>query len=123
MQADADLAAARKRRQRSAVPIAQCGDVSAVEAGQLERLAVELFQFGQCQPKMKLAGRDPVRLSIDHNEVGVAPGVRLKLMIRGIEGAETDLTEEMAAAIFEDSATPYTWAVEAQMRKAAEARP
>lgn len=52
----------------------------------------------------------------------VAPGVRFKLMIRGVEGAETDLTEEMAALIFKDSATPHVWAVEAQMRKAAEAR-
>jgi hypothetical protein len=53
----------------------------------------------------------------------VAPGVRLKLMIRGIEGAETDLAEEMARAIFEANATPYIWAIEAEMRKAAEARP
>jgi hypothetical protein len=52
----------------------------------------------------------------------VAPGVRLKLMIRGVEGAETDLVEEMAAAIFNDWATPYTWTVEAQLRKAAEMR-
>jgi hypothetical protein len=48
----------------------------------------------------------------------VAPGIRLKLMIRGVEGAETDPTEEMAAAIFNDWATPRTWAVEAQMRAA-----
>jgi hypothetical protein len=52
----------------------------------------------------------------------IAPGVRLRLMVRGVEGAETDLTEEMASAIFRDSATPQTWAVEAQMRKAAGAR-
>ena len=52
----------------------------------------------------------------------IAPGVRLRLMIRGVEGAETDLTEEMAAAIFKDSASPKTWEIEAQMRKAAEAR-
>jgi len=53
----------------------------------------------------------------------IAPGVRLRLMVRGLEGAETDLSEQMAAAIFEGSATPHTWVVEAQMRKAAEARP
>ena len=52
----------------------------------------------------------------------IAPGVRLRLMVRGLEGAETDLSEQMATAIFEGSATSLTWAIEAQMRKAAEAR-
>jgi hypothetical protein len=52
----------------------------------------------------------------------VAPGCRLRLYIQGIEGAETDLTEEVAAAIFKDSASPKTWEIEAQMRKALEAR-
>ena len=48
----------------------------------------------------------------------IAPGARLRLMIRGVEGAETDLSENVAAAIFNDAATPQTWIVEAQMRKA-----
>jgi hypothetical protein len=52
----------------------------------------------------------------------IAPGVRLRLMIRGIEGAETDLSEEMSRAIFEGSATPKVWEIEAAMRKAGGAR-
>ena len=52
----------------------------------------------------------------------IAPGCRLRLYIRGIEGAETDLDEGMAKAIFESSASPRTWEVEAQMRKAMEGR-
>src|SRR4051812_9141353 len=52
----------------------------------------------------------------------IAPGVRLRLFIFGLEGSETDLTETMARTIFEESATPKTWEIEAQMRAAAEAR-
>jgi hypothetical protein len=52
----------------------------------------------------------------------IAPGVRFHLMVRGVEGAETDLSEKIAAAIFEDSATPQIWKIEADMRKAAEMR-
>ena len=43
-----------------------------VEPGQLERLAVDMLQFRQGQPKVKLAGCDPVRLPVDDDEVGVA---------------------------------------------------
>ena len=50
----------------------------------------------------------------------IAPGVRFRFMIRGVEGAETDLSEEMAAAIYEDSATPQSREIEAQMRRAVE---
>jgi hypothetical protein len=52
----------------------------------------------------------------------VAPGVRLKLMIRGVEDAETDLDEATALAIFEAAATPRTWEVVSQMERAAEKR-
>jgi hypothetical protein len=52
----------------------------------------------------------------------VAPGVRLKLMIRGVEDAETDLDEATALAIFEAAATPRTWEIEAQLRAAVEKR-
>jgi hypothetical protein len=52
----------------------------------------------------------------------VAAGIRLRLYVRGIEGAETDLDEATARAIFEASASPRTWEIEAQLRKAAEMR-
>jgi hypothetical protein len=52
----------------------------------------------------------------------IAPGVRLRLFTFGLEGAETDLPETTARAIFEAAATPRTWEIEAQMRKAAEVR-
>jgi len=53
----------------------------------------------------------------------IAPGIRLRSYTRGVEGAETDVSESIALAIFEASATPKTWEIEAQLRKAAEARP
>jgi hypothetical protein len=52
----------------------------------------------------------------------IAPGVRLRLFTFGLEGADTDLPETTARAIFEAAATPRTWEIEAQMRKGAEAR-
>jgi hypothetical protein len=52
----------------------------------------------------------------------IAPGVRLRIYAFGLEGAETDLSELTARAIFEAAATPRTWEIEAQMRKAVEAR-
>jgi hypothetical protein len=52
----------------------------------------------------------------------VAPGCRLRLYIQSLEGSETDLDEGMARAIFEASATPHTRKIEAEMRKALEAR-
>jgi hypothetical protein len=52
----------------------------------------------------------------------IAQGIRLRLFTYGIEGCETDMTEEMAAAIFNDRATPRTWEIEARLRRAAEAR-
>jgi hypothetical protein len=52
----------------------------------------------------------------------IAPGVRLRLFTFGLEGSETDLSEAWARAIFETAATPRTWEIEAQMRRAAEAR-
>jgi hypothetical protein len=52
----------------------------------------------------------------------IAAGVRLRLFTYGLEGADTDLTEAMARAIFEAAATPHTWKIEAQMRAAVEAR-
>ena len=52
----------------------------------------------------------------------IAPGARLRLYIRGLEGSETDLDEATARAIFEASATSQTWEFEAELRKAVEAR-
>jgi|ERR1700687_1154527 len=52
----------------------------------------------------------------------IAPGVRLRLFTYVLEGSETDLSEATALAIFETAATPHTWEIEAQMRRAAEAR-
>jgi hypothetical protein len=52
----------------------------------------------------------------------IAPGFRMRLGFRGLDGAELDLSEDMARAIFEASANPKTWEVEAQLRKAAEIR-
>jgi hypothetical protein len=53
----------------------------------------------------------------------ISPGVRLRLYTYGLEGSETDLDEATARAIFEAAATPRTWEIEAQMRKAVEGRP
>jgi hypothetical protein len=52
----------------------------------------------------------------------VAPGARLRLFVRYLEDAETDLDEATAREIFLSAATPHTWKVEAQLRKAVEAR-
>ena len=48
------------------------------KSGQLERLAVKLLQFRQREAEMKLAGRDPVRLAVDHDEMGVAAARRFR---------------------------------------------
>jgi ribosomal protein S7 len=52
----------------------------------------------------------------------IAPGVRMRLFVRGLEGAETDLHEMVARQIFEAAASPRTREIETMMRKAAEAR-
>lgn len=52
----------------------------------------------------------------------IAPGARLRLYAYGLEGAETDLSEATALAIYEATATPKTRAIEAQMRDVVEAR-
>jgi hypothetical protein len=52
----------------------------------------------------------------------VAPGARLKLFVRGLEFSETDLSEEMALAVFESAATEQTREIEAGLRKALEGR-
>jgi hypothetical protein len=52
----------------------------------------------------------------------IAPGVRLRIYIRGLEGSEIDLDEATARAIVEASATSKTWEIEAELRKVAEAR-
>jgi hypothetical protein len=51
----------------------------------------------------------------------IAPGARLRLYTYGLEGAETDLSEPTARAIFEAAATPRIWEIEAQIRAAWEA--
>jgi hypothetical protein len=52
----------------------------------------------------------------------VAPGARLRLFVRGLEFSETDLSEEMALAVFESAATEQTRKIEAGLRSALEAR-
>ena len=52
----------------------------------------------------------------------VFPGARMRLFLPAPEGRETDVSEVTARAIFEAVATPYTWEVEADMRRLAEGR-
>lgn len=52
----------------------------------------------------------------------IVAGARMRLYFRGLDGADTDLDECMARAIFEASAGPQTWKIEAQLREAVEAR-
>jgi hypothetical protein len=52
----------------------------------------------------------------------VAPGARLRLFVRGLEFSETDLSEEMALAVFESAATEKTREIEAGLRKVMEGR-
>jgi hypothetical protein len=52
----------------------------------------------------------------------VVPGARLRLFVRGLEFSETDLSEEMALAVFESAATDQTREIEAELRRALEAR-
>ena len=52
----------------------------------------------------------------------IAPVFRLRWFVGGIEGSETDLDDSTARQIFEMSATPQTWVIEAQFCKTAEAR-
>jgi hypothetical protein len=52
----------------------------------------------------------------------IAPGVRMRLFLRGLEGSETDLDEQTALAIYEAAETPRSQEIEAELRKAAEAR-
>jgi hypothetical protein len=53
----------------------------------------------------------------------VAPGYRMCLLVPNLEGAETDLTEAVAREVFEGAAAPFTWQLEARLRKAAGVRP
>jgi hypothetical protein len=52
----------------------------------------------------------------------IAPGARLRLFTYGLEGAETDLSETIARAIFEACATPQIRRIEADIRATLEAR-
>ncbi|MGH9614296.1 MAG: hypothetical protein ACRD4P_14580 [Bryobacteraceae bacterium] len=52
----------------------------------------------------------------------IAPGARLRMYVRGLEGSETDLDEATALAIFEASATPKTLEIEAAIKKSVETR-
>jgi hypothetical protein len=52
----------------------------------------------------------------------VAPGARLRLFVLYQEDAETDLDEATAREIFLSAATPHMWKIEAQLRKAVDAR-
>ena len=52
----------------------------------------------------------------------IAPGVRMRLFLRAPEGSETDLDEQTALAIYEAAETPRSRKIEAELRKAAEAR-
>jgi len=52
----------------------------------------------------------------------VAPGARMRLFVRYLEDAETDLDEETAKEIFELASTEKTRKIEAGLRTAIEAR-
>jgi hypothetical protein len=45
----------------------------------------------------------------------IAPGVRVRLRIIGLEGSDTDLSEESARAIYEMARTPEAEALERQL--------
>jgi hypothetical protein len=49
----------------------------------------------------------------------IAPGVRLRNFVIGYDGAETDLDEVTACAVYDSAATDKTRWIEAQLRKAA----
>ena len=52
----------------------------------------------------------------------VVPGVRLRLLVRGADGMDTDIDEAAARKIFESAAPRDAWKVEAEMRRLAEGR-
>jgi hypothetical protein len=52
----------------------------------------------------------------------VAPGARLRLFVRSLEFSETDLSEEMALAVFDSAATEQTRKIEAELRRTLELR-
>jgi hypothetical protein len=45
----------------------------------------------------------------------VAPGARVRLLIIGLEGSDTDISEESARAIYEMARTPEAEQVEQQL--------
>ena len=49
----------------------------------------------------------------------VAPGYRLRLFVRNLEGSETDLSEAACREVFEWAATPQIWEIEADTRRMA----
>jgi hypothetical protein len=49
----------------------------------------------------------------------IVPGVRLRNFVIGYDGAETDLDEVTACAVYDSAATDKTRWIEAQLRKAA----
>jgi hypothetical protein len=52
----------------------------------------------------------------------IAPGIRMRLFLRAPEMSETDVDELTALAIYEAASTPRSRQIEAELRKAAEAR-
>jgi hypothetical protein len=52
----------------------------------------------------------------------IVTGTRLRLLVLNEEGAETDLSEEVARTIWEEAETPHMREVEAQLRKVAGVR-
>ena len=52
----------------------------------------------------------------------IAVGARMRLFVRYLEDAETDLDEATAKSVFLCAATPHTWKIEAQIREAVERR-
>jgi hypothetical protein len=52
----------------------------------------------------------------------IAPGIRMRLFLRAPEMSETDVDELTALAIYEAASTPRSQQIEAELRKAAEAR-
>jgi hypothetical protein len=53
----------------------------------------------------------------------IAPGARMRLVLPAPEGRDTDVCEATARAILQAVSSPYTWEIEARLRKAAGAQP
>src|SRR5215216_119977 len=77
--ADAEAAAARQFLERAALPVIDRAAIGLIEAGHLERLAVELLQRRQREVETQSFGRRPGGLSVDHDQARV--GARGELQV------------------------------------------